>query len=60
MQAISFSDTRAAEQGQLDMQSDEVRIETWKANLESVSDGKIVALEQDQVVGLPTPVEAEA
>ena len=48
MQAVSFTDTKAQD-GQVAIQSDEIRISAWKASLDSFGD-KVVALEQDQVV----------
>jgi hypothetical protein len=51
MQAIAFQDTKATEQGQVDMQSDEVRIDAWKSSL-STYDEHIHALEQDQQVNI--------
>lgn len=50
MQAIAFEDAKAA-QGQMDMQSDEVRINAWKSSLASY-DEHIHALEQDQQVSI--------
>jgi len=48
MQAIAYEDVKAAE-GQVQMESDEARIESWKTSLRTFGD-KIVAVEQDQVV----------
>merc|ERR1712093_316565 len=48
MQAIAYEDVKAAE-GQVQMESDEARIESWKTSLRPFGD-KIVAVEQDQVV----------
>lgn len=51
MQAISFEDSKAAAQGQVDLQSDEVRINAWKSSLETYNE-HIHALEQDQQVNI--------
>lgn len=51
MQAVAFEDTKAASQGQVDMQSDEMRISAWKSSLETYNE-HIHALEQDQQVNI--------
>jgi len=51
MQAVAFEDAKAASQGQVDMASDEVRINAWKSSLETYNE-HIHALEQDQQVNI--------
>lgn len=51
MQAISFQDSNAASQGQVDMQDEGGRINAWKSSL-TTFDEHIHALEQDQQVNI--------